>query len=260
MSEPLAITQDGPVVRVRMTRPDRRNAFDAALIAALTRAFTDAPGRAGARVVVLEGEGPSFSAGADLEWMRAGLELSEAANEADALRLVAMLDAIAGCPLPVVARVHGHALGGGAGLVCAADIAVAADTLKIGFTEVRLGIIPAAISPFVVRRIGAGHARALFLRGCAIGADEAFRIGLVNRVVPKAALMTEATNLLRKMLANAPLSLKYTIEAVNAGLDMSFEDAQDHEATLFGVLCSTADKTEGTSAFLEKRPAKFQGR
>ncbi|MEO8361322.1 MAG: enoyl-CoA hydratase-related protein, partial [Vicinamibacteria bacterium] len=91
-------------------------------------------------------------------------------------------------------------------------------------------------------------------------ADEAFRIGLANRVVPKASLMAEATNLLKKMLANAPLSLQYTIESVNAGLDMSFEDAQDHEATLFAVLCSTADKTEGTTAFLEKRPAKFVGK
>jgi methylglutaconyl-CoA hydratase len=210
VSEPLAITQDGPVVRVRMTRPDRRNAFDAALIAALTEAFIAAPGRAGARVVVLEGEGPSFSAGADLDWMRAGLELSQEANEADALRLVAMLDAIAGCPLPVVARVHGHALGGGAGLVCAADIAVAADGLKIGFTEVRLGIIPAAISPFVVRRIGAGHARALFLRGCAISADEAFRIGLVHAVAPVDDLDAAVDAVVADLLAGGPGALAET--------------------------------------------------
>ncbi len=193
-----------------MTRPDRRNAFDAALIAALTDAFTAAPARAGARVVVLEGEGPSFSAGADLEWMRASLELSEAANEADALRLVAMLDAIAGCPLPVVARVHGHALGGGAGLVCTADIAIAADSLKIGFTEVRLGIIPAAISPFVVRRIGAGHARALFLRGCAIGADEAFRIGLVHGVATVADLDAAVDAAIADLLAGGPGALAET--------------------------------------------------
>jgi methylglutaconyl-CoA hydratase len=210
VSEPLAITQDGPVVRVRMTRPDRRNAFDAALISALTEAFTSAPSRAGARVVVLEGEGASFSAGADLEWMRGSLELSEAANEADALRLVAMLDAIAGCPLPVVARAHGHALGGGAGLVCAADIAVASDTLKIGFTEVRLGIIPAAISPFVVRRIGAGHARALFLRGCAIGADEAFRIGLVHAVASVDDLDAAVDAVVADLLAGGPGALAET--------------------------------------------------
>jgi methylglutaconyl-CoA hydratase len=210
VSDPLAITQDGPVVRIRMARPDRRNAFDAALIAALTEAFDDAPGRPDARVVVLDGEGPSFSAGADLEWMRAGLELSEAANEADARRLVAMLDAIAGCPLPVVARVHGHALGGGAGLVCTADIAIAADTLKIGFTEVRLGIIPAAISPFVVRRIGAGHARALFLRGCVIGAEEAFRIGLVHGVVPVGDLDAAVDAVVADLLAGGPEALAET--------------------------------------------------
>jgi methylglutaconyl-CoA hydratase len=210
VSEPLAITQDGPVVRIRMTRPDRRNAFDAALIAALTDAFGSVPARPGARVVVLDGEGASFSAGADLEWMRAGLELSEEENEADALRLVAMLDAIAGCPLPVVARVHGHALGGGAGLVCTADIAIASDTLRIGFTEVRLGIIPAAISPFVVRRIGAGHARALFLRGCAINAAEAYRIGLVHGIAPIGELDTAVDAVVADLLAGGPEALAET--------------------------------------------------
>lgn len=210
MSEPLAISQDGPVVRIRMTRPDRRNAFDAALIAALAEAFGAAPSRPGARVVVLEGEGPSFSAGADLDWMRSGLELSEAGNEEDALRLVAMLESIAGCPLPVVARAHGHALGGGAGLVCAADIAVATDDLKIGFTEVRLGIIPGAISPFVVRRIGPGHARAMFLRGNAISGAEAYRIGLVHAAVPAAELDAAVDAVVADLLAGGPGALAET--------------------------------------------------
>ena len=110
------------------------------------------------------------------------------------------------------------------------------------------------------RLVGRGRALEILLSGEMVGADEALRIGLVNRVVAKDALMNEATALMKKMLANAPLSLQYTIDAVNAGLDMSFEDAQDHEAALFAVLCSTSDRTEGTSAFLEKRPAKFEGR
>jgi methylglutaconyl-CoA hydratase len=207
VSAPLAISQAGPVVRVRMTRPDRRNAFDAALIAALAETFGEVAARPGARVVVLEGEGPSFSAGADLDWMRGGLELGEAQNEADAVRLVAMLDAIAGCPLPVVARAHGHALGGGAGLVCAADIAVASDDLRIGFTEVRLGIIPAAISPFVVRRIGPGHARALFLCGNALRAEEAFRIGLVHAVAPAEELDAAVDAVIADLLAGGPGAL-----------------------------------------------------
>jgi methylglutaconyl-CoA hydratase len=208
--DPLAISQSGPVVRVRMTRPDRRNAFDAGLIGALADAFHDVPSRAGARVVVLEGEGPSFSAGADLDWMRGGLALGEAENEADALRLVAMLDAIATCPLPVVARAHGHALGGGAGLVCAADIAVASDDLRIGFTEVRLGVIPAAISPFVVRRIGPGHARTLFLRGNQLRADEAFRIGLVHLVAPADGLDGAVDAVVADLLAGGPNALADT--------------------------------------------------
>jgi methylglutaconyl-CoA hydratase len=118
-----------------------------------------------------------------------------------------MLDAIAGCPLPVVARAHGHALGGGAGLVCAADIAVASDDLRIGFTEVRLGIIPAAISPFVVRRIGPGHARALFLRGNALRAEEAFRIGLVHAVAPAEELDAAVDAVIADLLAGGPGAL-----------------------------------------------------
>jgi methylglutaconyl-CoA hydratase len=252
VSDPLAITQDGPVVRIRMTRPDRRNAFDAALIAALTDAFAGAPAREGARVVVLEGDGPSFSAGADLQWMRAGLELSEAANEADALRLVAMLDTIAGCPLPVVARVHGHALGGGAGLVCTADIAIAADTLKIGFTEVRLGIIPAAISPFVVRRIGAGHARALFLRGAAIGADEAFRIGLVHGVAAADDLDAAVDAVTCDLLAGGPEALAETKRLLDEVSAPAAPGAGPETARRIARVRVRSEAQAGIRAFLER--------
>ena len=209
-SAPLAIVLDGPVLRVTMARPDRRNAFDATLIDALTRAFATAPEHAGARVVVLGGEGSSFSAGADLDWMRGGLELSEVENVADTLRAAEMLATIAACPLPVVARVHAHALGGGAGLVCAADIAIAADDLSIGFTEVRLGIIPGAISPFVVRRIGPGAARALFLTGRSIDAAEALRIGLVHEVVAADQLDAAVGRAVGDLLAGGPEALART--------------------------------------------------
>jgi methylglutaconyl-CoA hydratase len=210
MAAPLQVTQNGPVVRITMTRPERRNAFDAALIAALTDAFRAAPARPDARVVVLTGEGSSFSAGADLDWMRGGLELGEQENAADALRAAEMLAAISTCPLPVVAAAHGHALGGGAGLVCAADIAIATDDLRIGFTEVRLGIIPGVISPYVVRRIGPGSARALFLTGRAIGAAEALRIGLVHAVTtaPELSAVVEAT--VAELVAGGPLALNET--------------------------------------------------
>jgi methylglutaconyl-CoA hydratase len=143
----LRVVRDGQVLRVTLAKPERRNAFDAGLIAELTEAFSDI---GDARVVVLEGEGPSFCAGADVEWQRAAIELSYDENVEDAMRLYAMLEAVDSCPAPVVCCVHGFALGGGSGLVACADAAVAWPDAVFGFTEVRLGIIPAVISPFVL--------------------------------------------------------------------------------------------------------------
>jgi methylglutaconyl-CoA hydratase len=169
----------GEVTRVIMARPERRNAFDAALISELTEAF----GAVGdARVVLLVGEGPSFSAGADVEWMRASVELSFDENVADALRLRAMLEAIDSCPAPVVARVQGHALGGGAGLVACSDIVVAEPSAQFGFSEVKLGIVPATISPFALAKIGPSAARRYFVTGERFSAEVALRIGLIHEV------------------------------------------------------------------------------
>src|SRR6476620_2024725 len=145
-----------------MALPKRRNAFDAALIDELAAAFVDV---GDARAVLLTGDGPSFSAGADVEWMRSSVDLAYEENITDALRLRAMLEAIDSCPAPVVARVQGHALGGGCGLVCCTDVAIAAPDAVFGFSEVKLGIVPAVISPFVFARIGTAAARRLFLTG-----------------------------------------------------------------------------------------------
>ena len=175
----LRTERDGDVLRITLARPDRRNAFDAALIAELAEAFV-AVGRA--RAVVLAGDGPSFSAGADVDWMRSSVDLSYEENVADANALRAMLEAIDGCPAPVVARVQGHALGGGAGLVAAADIAIAASDAVFAFSEVKLGIIPAVISPFALARIGPAQARRYFVTGERFDAETALRIGLVHEV------------------------------------------------------------------------------
>ena len=162
-----------------LARPERRNAFDAALIAALADAFADV---GDARCVVLAGEGQSFCAGADVEWQRASIDLSFDENVEDAMRLYRMLEAVDACPAPVVARVQGYALGGGSGLVACCDIAVAAPDAVFGYSEVRLGIIPAVISPFVLPRIGPGAARRYFLTGERFDAETALRIGLVHEV------------------------------------------------------------------------------
>ncbi|MHB8650530.1 MAG: enoyl-CoA hydratase-related protein, partial [Gaiellaceae bacterium] len=175
----LRVERDGSVLRITLARPDVRNAFDSELISELAEAFVDV-GRA--RAVVLAGEGASFCAGADVEWMRKSVGLSFDENVADANAMRIMFEAIDRCPAPVVVRVQGHALGGGAGLVAAADIAIAAPGTAFAFSEVKLGIVPAVISPFVLAKIGPGAARRYFVTGERFDAATALRIGLVHEV------------------------------------------------------------------------------
>jgi methylglutaconyl-CoA hydratase len=176
----LRVEPDGDLLRVTLARPERRNAFDAELIRELTEAFSDVGDQV--RAVLLAGEGKSFSAGADVDWMRGSIELSYEENVADARRLRMMLETIDSCPAPVVARVHGHALGGGCGLVACADIALAAPDAVFAFSEVKLGIIPAVISPFALAKIGPSAARRYFITGEKLDAETALRIGLVHGV------------------------------------------------------------------------------
>jgi len=176
----LRTEQAGDVLRITMSRPELRNAFDAALIHGLTEVFSTVGDDV--RAVVLAGEGPSFSAGADVEWMRAAVDLSYEQNVADARRLRKMLETIDACPAPVIARVQGHALGGGCGLVACSDIAVAAPDTQFAFSEVKLGIIPAVISPFAISKIGPSAARRYFVTGERFDAETALRIGLVHEI------------------------------------------------------------------------------
>ena len=176
----LRTEQAGDVLRITMSRPELRNAFDAALIHGLTEVFSTVGDDV--RAVVLAGEGPSFSAGADVEWMRAAVDLSYEQNVADARRLRKMLETIDACPAPVIARVQGHALGGGCGLVACSDIAVAAPDTQFAFSEVKLGIIPAVISPFAIAKIGPSAARRYFVTGERFDAETALRIGLVHEI------------------------------------------------------------------------------
>jgi methylglutaconyl-CoA hydratase len=175
----LRIEREGDVLRVTLARPKTRNAFDAALIAELAEAFVDV---GPVRAVVLAGDGPSFCAGADVEWMRASADLDREANVADATALRRMLEAIDGCPAPVVAVVHGHALGGGLGLVATSDVVLADPGTAFAFSEVKLGIIPAVISPFALRKIGDSAARRYFVTGERFDAETALRMGLVHEV------------------------------------------------------------------------------
>jgi methylglutaconyl-CoA hydratase len=198
-------TRDGHLLRVVLSRPDRRNAFDGAMIDELTAAFADV---GDARAVVLAGEGPSFSAGADLDWMRAAVDLDEAGNRREAERLGALFAAVDACPAPVVAAVHGHAIAGGAGLVACCDIAVAQRGTRFAFTETAIGLLPATISPYVIDRIGATAARRYLLTAERFDEDEALRIGLVAAVADDAA--AEADRIAALLVELAPGAVRGT--------------------------------------------------
>ncbi len=239
----LRIERDGPVLRVTLAKPERRNAFDAALIAELHEAFSDV---GDARVVVLAGDGPSFCAGADVEWQRSSIDLSFEENVEDAGRLLAMLQAIDSCPAPVVCRVHGFALGGGSGLVACADIVVASPDAVFGFTEVKLGIIPAVISPFVLAKIGSS-ARRVFTTGERFGAETALRIGLVDEVAEDAE--AEVERLVRELLTSGAA-------AARAAKRLVLEPpAFDDLPTVAARMRTSDEGQEGLRAFLDKRPA-----
>jgi methylglutaconyl-CoA hydratase len=243
----LAVERDGPVLRIALARPERRNAFDAALIARLHDAFADV---GDARAVVLTGEGASFCAGADVEWQRASVELSLEENVEDALRLYRMLAAVDECPAPVIAGVHGHALGGGSGLAACADVVVAAPDAVFGFTEVRLGIAPAVISPFALAKIGA-RARRYFTTGERFDATTALRIGLVDVVADD--LEAALARLVADVLQSGP-------QAVRAAKRLTLDRPTGGEelARIAAGLRSGDEGQEGLRAFLEKRAASWR--
>ena len=237
----LRVVRDGVILRVTLARPERRNAFDAELIRELTDAFGDV---GDARVVVLAGEGTSFCAGADVEWQRASIDLSYDENVDDALRLYRMCETIDRCAAPVVARVHGYALGGGSGLVACSDVAVAAPDAVFGFSEVKLGIIPAVISPFVLPRIGT-HARRYFLTGERFDAETARRIGLISEVATD--LDGAIERILAALLAAGPAAVRAAKALVRT------RPAGDETARIAADLRSGDEGQEGLRAFLEKR-------
>jgi methylglutaconyl-CoA hydratase len=238
----LRIERDGDVLRLTLARPETRNAFDAALIAELSEAFVDV-GRS--RAVVLAGEGPSFCAGADVEWMRASADLDYEANVADANALRGMLDAIERCPAPVLARVQGHALGGGAGLVACSDIAIAETGAVFAFSEVKLGIIPAVISPYALAKIGPSAARRYFVTGERFDAATAVRIGLVHEVADD--LDAAVDRLLGELRSAGPKAARHAKRLV-----LDRPDGPD-TARRIAERRTSDEGQEGLRAFLERR-------
>lgn len=245
------------VRRITLCRPAVHNAFDEALIDALVDAFAAAEADPHTRVIVLAGEGPSFCAGADLGWMKQMVGWSREDNVRDSLRLAALFSTIDACPKPVVARVHGAAIGGGVGLVAAADIAIAAPRAVFALAEVRLGLAPAVISPFVIGRIGVTAARRYFLTGERFGADEALRIGLVSQVADSGeggeGLDAAVGKVVRYLLRGGPEALARCKELARTVPDLSPEQRLPYTAGVIGDLRIGEQGQEGMRAFLEKR-------
>jgi methylglutaconyl-CoA hydratase len=245
----LRVEREDDLLRVTMARPERRNAFDSGLIAELTEAFEGVGDDV--RAVLLAGEGESFSAGADVDWMRNSIELSYEENVADARRLRKMLETIDSCPAPVVARVHGHALGGGCGLVACSDIVVAAPDTQFAFSEVKLGIIPAVISPYALAKIGPSAARRYFLTGERFDAATALRIGLVHEVT--ADLDAGVGAIVAELRSAGPEAARHAKKLVLEqpdGLGTERRIAQRR---------TSEEGQEGLRAFLERRPPRWTG-
>jgi methylglutaconyl-CoA hydratase len=251
--ETIVVERAGPIASVTFNRPDVHNALNARMIAEITETFRTISADDGARVVSLQGEGPTFSGGADINYMRAGLELGEAENYADALRLSDMFASIDECALPVIARVQGAALGGGSGLIAACDIVVAADDAVFGFTEARLGIVPAVISPFVLRKIGQSHARALFTTGERFDAARALHIGLVHVVVPYHDLHAAVQKKIEDVLACGPHATRVAKTIARTVSSLGPEEAREWTARTIAARRASDEGQEGLRAFLEKR-------
>lgn len=253
--ESVRVDTQGPVARVSLNRPDVRNAFNEVLIAELTQAFASLP--AATRVVVLSGEGPAFCAGADVAWMKKSKSYTEAENARDAGAMAAMLRTVDECPRPVIARVHGPALGGGSGLVAACDIVLASDAAQFGFTEVRLGLVPAVVSTFVLPRIGPRAARRYFLTGERFGAAEALALGLVHEVVPADRLDARVDFFVGELLRCGPAAVAAAKKLIREASALPREKAIEHTVRTIASIRVSAEAQEGLGAFLEKRKPKW---
>ena len=249
----------GPVLHVRLDRPEVRNAFNGELIAALRVAFSGVRAEDGVRVLVLSGEGSVFCAGADLNWMRGIEGWTHAQHAEDARALFDMLAALDACAVPTVARVHGAALGGGMGLIAACDVVVAGEGTQFGFTEAKLGLLPAVISPFCVAKIGPSHARALFATAERFDAARALQIGLVHQVAPEGELDGAVQRVVNELLSSAPTATTAARNLVKRVAGHPSADLRDLIAGISADRLTSDEGREGMSAFLEKRKPRWRG-
>jgi methylglutaconyl-CoA hydratase len=253
----LRLSREGSVARIALARPDVRNAFDDVLIEELSAAFDSVSSEKETRVVLLMGDGTAFCAGADVAWMRKAGAYSREENEADATRMARMLKAIDECPKPVVALVQGAAIGGGVGLLAAADIAIAAEGTVFSLSEVKLGILPSVISPYVLRAIGPRQARRYFLTGERFDAREALRIGLVHLVAPAEELAASGERMVAALLTSGPEAVGTAKSLIGQVAGRTPDEVMPLTVQTIAERRASEEAREGLTAFLEKRPPSW---
>jgi methylglutaconyl-CoA hydratase len=250
-------TQADAIATITLARPDLHNALNAEMIGELHGCFTALAADASVRVVVLAGAGLSFCAGGDLKWMQSSLEWSQAQNLADAEVLAAMFEAAWTLPKPLIGRVHGPAIGGGVGLVACCDLAVAVDTARFGFSEVKLGVVPAVIAQYVLPKIGVSQARALFVSGERFSAERAFEIGLIHAVTSVEDLDTTVASLARRMRSSGPEAVGAAKRLIDAVWTLDRDAARRYVVEAIAAARTSDEGQEGLRAFLEKRPPSW---
>lgn len=258
MAEVVELAQDGVVLTVALNRPEQRNALTPELIERLTAVFHHYSTRREIRVIVLTGNGRSFCAGADLKSMRAAADYDFAANAADGKAIFDLVQAVDACPKPVIGRVNGAAIGGGVGLVSACDVVVAVERARFAFSETRLGIVPAVISPFVLAKIGVGNGRELFLTGESFDAYRAQQIGLVQHVVDEDGLDTAVAERIAQLLLAAPGAQAAAKELIRTVAHQPAAEMRDFTAHMIAQRRASDEGREGMSAFLEKREPNWR--
>ena len=258
MNEPtVRLRLDGPVARVTLNRPDIRNAFNDEMLAGLLDAFARIRDDEQARVVVLTGAGKAFCAGADLHWMKRVVDYTYEENYEDSLRLANMLREVYTCPKPVIGRINGPAIGGGTGMVAVCDIAIAAESAFFAFSETKLGITPAAISPYLLKRMGERNLREFFLTGERFTAARAFQLGLVNAAVPDGELDDAVEGKIKLILTGGPKALAVSKDLICNISEKTLDDVGPYTAEVIARLRMSDEGQDGMNAFLEKRKPRW---
>lgn len=245
------------IALITLNRPEVHNAFNEVMIAELTEIFRKVSSDDEVRVVVLAGNGKSFSAGADLNWMKKMINYSYEENLEDSIKLAELFHLMYSCPKPVIARVNGAAIGGGTGLVAVCDIAIAAESAKFSLSEVKLGLVPACISPYVIRKVGEGRCREFFLTGERVIAKRAMELGLVNQVVPLEELDQAVQDKADQLISSGPKAIAMCKELLKNVPRMEFDKAKTYTADMIARMRIGDEGQEGMNAFLEKRKPKW---